>query len=65
MVRVNGAVAVSPTESTTCTVKFAVPAAVGVPPMPPEFSESPLGNVPALTDQLYPPVPPLAVKNSE
>src|SRR3954452_15374430 len=47
--------------SLTCTVKFAVPAAVGVPLMVPfAASDSPAGSEPSVVDHAYPPVPPLA-----
>jgi hypothetical protein len=49
--------------SLTRAVKFAVPAAVGVPVNAPLFglSVTPAGNVPLVTDQLYGRVPPLPV----
>ena len=57
------AVALAELLSVTCTVKFAVPAAVGVPPMLPlALSASPAGSAPVVIVQLYPPVPPLAVR---
>ena len=47
--------------SVTCTVNDAVPAVVGVPLIcPVELSVSPAGKEPALIDQLYGVVPPLA-----
>ena len=48
--------------SVTCTVNEAVPAAVGVPLICPVelLSVSPAGREPALIDQLYGVVPPLA-----
>ena len=40
-------------ESATCTVKFAVPAVVGVPVMAPVLdSDSPAGKLPVLMDQV-------------
>ena len=54
-------VAVVPAESFTCAVKFAVPAADGVPlTVPDGLRLSPAGNAPADTVHEYPPVPPLA-----
>jgi hypothetical protein len=53
-------------ESVTFTVNEAVPAVVGVPlTTPPLLSVNPVGNAPALIDQLYGLVPPLAVKLAE
>ncbi len=47
--------------SLTCTVKFAVPLAVGVPLMAPlAESDRPAGSAPGPLDHVYPPVPPLA-----
>jgi hypothetical protein len=47
--------------SFTWTVKFAVPAVVGVPLMlPVAASDSPAGSEPTVIDQVLPPVPPLA-----
>jgi hypothetical protein len=47
--------------SFTCTVKFAVPAAVAVPLIVPlAESERPAGSEPVDIDQALPPVPPLA-----
>jgi len=50
-------------ESTAFTVKLKLPAAVGVPVMPPvlAFSESPAGRVPAEMEYVYGDVPPVAV----
>src|SRR5579883_2509388 len=58
--------AVCPVLSVTVAVKFEVPAVVGVPPMvPPELRLRPAGSVPAVTDHVYPPVPPLAASVAE
>jgi hypothetical protein len=47
-------------ESVARTVRFAVPAVVGVPlTTQPAPIDSPAGNVPDVTEQLYGPVPPL------
>jgi hypothetical protein len=47
--------------SFTCTVKFPVPAAVGVPVMvPPWVSDRPAGSEPVVVDHVLPPVPPPA-----
>jgi hypothetical protein len=47
--------------SLTCTVNPAVPGALGVPLIvPPAESDSPVGSEPLLTDQTYPPLPPVA-----
>jgi hypothetical protein len=47
-------------------VKFAVPAAVGVPLIvPPALRLSPAGNAPPLTLHTYPPVPPVAASVCE
>jgi hypothetical protein len=48
-------------------VKFAVTAAVGWPLIEPVvgFNERPLGNDPALNDQVYGLLPPVAIKVSE
>jgi hypothetical protein len=57
---------VVPAESFTCTVKALVPGAVGVPlivPLP--LKERPGGSEPAVTDHVYPPVPPLAASVCE
>jgi N-acetylglucosamine-6-phosphate deacetylase len=50
--------------SATCTVKFEVPAAVGVPEIAPVelASVSPAGNVPAVTLHVYGEMPPAAVR---
>jgi hypothetical protein len=59
-------VAVVPLVSCTCTVKLAVPGAVGVPEITPApLTLSPAGGEPPLTDHLYPPVPPLAASACE
>ena len=48
-------------ESVTLTVKFEVPAVVGVPEItPPELKERPAGRVPESSDQLYGVTPPVA-----
>jgi hypothetical protein len=62
MLKFAEAVCAGDVESFTCTVKDAVPPAVGVPPIWPValFSVSPAGRDPAVTDQLYGVVPPLA-----
>jgi hypothetical protein len=58
--------AVAPELSVTCTVKFAVPGADGVPLIvPPDASVSPDGRAPALMPHEYPPVPPLAASVCE
>ena len=58
-----GMVALAPELSVTCTVKFDVPAAEGVPVMlPAALSDRPAGSEPALTAQLYGNVPPLAAR---
>jgi hypothetical protein len=55
-------VAVAEAASVTRTVKVEEPAAVGVPlKTPPADRSSPAGRVPADTDQLFVPVPPVAV----
>jgi hypothetical protein len=62
----NGAVAVVPAESCTCTVKFEVPAADGIPEIAPApLSDSPAGSEPEATDHLYPPLPPVAASVCE
>src|SRR5581483_2902816 len=54
--------AVTPLASRACTVKLAVPADVGVPASVPSVpSDNPAGSDPAVTDQVNPPVPPVAV----
>src|SRR5215831_7720438 len=56
-------VAVALALSFTCTVKFAVPAVVGVPVMAPFAARvSPAGNAPVVIDQVLPPAPPLAAR---
>ena len=53
IVMLSEAVALKPPESTTRTVKFEVPEAVGVPEIvPPEFSVSPAGSEPELMLQV-------------
>jgi hypothetical protein len=48
-------------ESVTLTVKFEVPAVVGVPLMtPPELKDSPAGSVPESSDHVYGVTPPVA-----
>ena len=62
----NAFVAVVLAESFTCTVKFAVPAAVGVPEIVPAgASVRPSGSFPAVVLQVFPPVPPVAVNICE
>ena len=53
--------------SVACTVKFDVPALVGVPEMTPVDASivSPSGNEPALTDQAYAGAPPVASTGTE
>jgi hypothetical protein len=52
--------------SVTLTVKFDVPLAVGVPEIKPDDEIlSPTGRLPAVMDQLYGEVPPLACKEFE
>jgi hypothetical protein len=59
----NGLVAVVPKLSFTCAVKVPVPAVVGVPVIPPlAASVSPAGSAPNVTDHVFPPLPPLAVR---
>ena len=54
--------AVAPELSRTCTVKLEVPGAVGVPLIAPlADSDTPAGSEPPLTENVYPPVPPVAV----
>lgn len=61
MVSETGCVADAELLSVALTVKFAVPAAVGVPlSWPPALKESPAGGEPETTDQLYGGFPPLA-----
>ena len=55
--------ALAPELSVTCAVKLDVPADEGVPVMlPVALRDMPPGNAPALTAQLYTPVPPLAAR---
>lgn len=59
-------VVIAPAVSATCTVKFEVPAVVGVPLSTPVLlRETPAGKDPVLTDQVCEPVPPVAVKVCE
>jgi hypothetical protein len=60
-------VAVRDPLSVTRTVKFAVPAVVGVPASAPDeaSNENPAGNVPTATAQVYGVVPPAAAKVAE
>ena len=53
--------------SMACTVKFDLPAVVGVPAMTPVAASivSPSGNEPALTDHVYASVPPVATTGTE
>ena len=61
MVRVNAFVADALFLSVTCTVKLAVPVAVGVPlRTPPLLKLNPAGKLPDASDQLYGVVPPVA-----
>ena len=58
---------VGDSESVTCAVIVKLPDAVGVPlsaPVPP-FSVTPVGNAPAVMDQLYGVVPPVAASVPE
>ena len=58
--------ALAPELSVACTVKFAGPAAVGIPEIVPfAASDSPAGSEPLVTDHEYVPVPPLAAKACE
>jgi len=59
--------AVGAVESVTLTVKLLVPEAVGVPEIAPvdAFSVNPAGKAPALKDQEYGVVPPVAVSVAE
>jgi hypothetical protein len=60
-VMLSDCVAVAFELSFTCTVKFAVPAVVGVPLIVPlAASDRPAGSEPRVVDHVYPPVPPLA-----
>ena len=52
--------------SVTCTVKFEVPGAAGVPLiLPAALSVRGAGSEPTVTAHVYPPVPPLAAKVCE
>jgi hypothetical protein len=53
--------------SVTRTVKFDVPAVVGVPVIAPDdgFKDKPAGNVPTVTAQVYGVVPPVATTVAE
>src|SRR5439155_959465 len=51
--------------SLTWTLKVAVVAAVGVPPITPADSDKPAGRVPGVTDHVYGGVPPVAVNGCE
>ena len=65
MVSVNGSAAVTRLLSCTWMVKLAlVVAVVGVPLTAPvaAVSVTPAGKLPEVTDQVYTPVPPMAVK---
>ena len=67
MVMVNGCFAVwgGVLESVAVTVKFVVPAAVGVPEMSPEpLRVNPPGRLPVVTLQLMEPVPPEAASDA-
>jgi hypothetical protein len=48
-------------ESVTVKVKLAVPVAVGLPEITPAAKLSPAGSVPEVTDQVYVPLPPVAL----
>jgi hypothetical protein len=62
----NAAVAAPDALSVTFTVKFAVPAAVGVPEIvPPALRFIPAGSDPLATDQVYGGAPPLAASACE
>jgi hypothetical protein len=62
MLRLAVAVFAGVLASVTFTVNVDVPAAVGVPLIcPAPLSVNPFGNAPALIDQLYGVVPPVAV----
>ena len=67
MVRANAFVAVTLLLSVTWMVKVAVAVAAGWPPIAPvaEFNERPLGSDPAVTNQVYCPLPPVAVRVCE
>jgi hypothetical protein len=56
--------ALCPSPLVTCTVNVLVAAVVGVPEIVSPLSVSPAGNVPALTDHVYVPSPPVAVSVS-
>jgi hypothetical protein len=61
MVMLRACVAVALELSFTWTVKFAVPAVLGVPLIPPvAASDRPAGSAPTVVDQVLLPVPPLA-----
>lgn len=53
-----------PSESATCTTKFAVPGSEGVPDMAPvlPFNDSPVGKLPEVMLHLYGGTPPVAAK---
>ena len=58
--------AVALAESVTVTVKLELPAAVGVPAIPPAaLIDNPFGRLPDVTVQLYGGVPPLAFTDAE
>jgi len=62
----NGSVVLWEAASVTFAVNPNVPAAVGVPDNTPALdSVSPPGSVPALTDHMYEPVPPVAASDAE
>jgi hypothetical protein len=66
MVRVNVWVVVTALASVTAATNNAVPAVVGIPAIEPaEDMERPGGNVPAVSDQKYGEVPPVAAKVRE
>ena len=63
MVSEKAALVVWEAESCTCAVKPKLPAAEGVPETAPvELSVTPAGSVPAVKDQLYGGVPPVAAR---
>src|ERR1039457_3268832 len=66
MVMVSWLVYHAPSDPVTMTVNVYVPGAVGVPPMtPPADRVSPGGSQPDTWDQVYGPIPPLAVRVCE
>ena len=65
IVRANDFVAVRDALSRTWTVKFAVPAVVGVPLIFPLATESPVGRSPLIKEYVYGPLPPAAARVAE